>query len=65
VSSDLPVMVPLSVTEIRRLFFHLVGELPLSFAYCLAWSCWRRAHQAVARLCYYKRRYALAGHLQL
>jgi len=25
----------------------------------------RRAHQAVARLCHYKRRYTLAGHLQL
>jgi hypothetical protein len=58
-------MVPLSIAEIRRLFFHLVDELPLSFAYRLAWSCWQRAHQAVARLCHYKRRYTLAGHLQL
>jgi hypothetical protein len=58
-------MVPLSIAEIRRLFFHLVSELPLSFAYRLAWSCWRRAHQAVAQLCHYKRRYALTGHLQL
>jgi hypothetical protein len=37
----------------------------LSFAYHLAWSCWRRAHQALARLCHYKRRNALANHLQL
>jgi hypothetical protein len=58
-------MVPLSTAEIRRLFFRLVGGLPLSFAYHLAWSCWRRAHQAVARLCHYKCRYALASHLQL
>jgi hypothetical protein len=58
-------MVPLSTAETRRLFFRLLGERSLSFAYRLAWSCWRRAHQAVARLCHYKRRYALAGHLQL
>jgi len=64
-SSDLPVMVPLSVAEIRRLFFRLVGKSSLSFAYHLAWSCWRRAHQALARLCHYKRRSALTTHLQL
>jgi len=57
--------VPLSIAEIRRLFFYLVGELLLSFAYRFAWSCWRRTHQAAARLCHYRRRYALAGHLQL
>lgn len=65
VSSDLPVMVPLSVAEIRRLFFRLVGKSSLSFAYHLAWSCWRRAHQALARLYHYKRRSALTTHLQL
>ncbi len=64
-SSDLPVMVPLSVAEIRRLFFRFVGKSSLSFAYHLAWSCWRRAHQALARLCHYKRRSALTTHLQL
>lgn len=58
-------MVPLSVAEIRRLFFCLVSKLPLSFTYHLAWSFWRRAHQALARLYHYKRRRALAGHLQL
>jgi SRSO17 transposase len=64
-SSDLPVMVPLSVAEIRRLFFRLVSNPSFSFAYHLAWSCWRRTHQAVARLCHYKHRYALVSHLQL
>ena len=64
-SSDFPVMVPLSVAEIRRLFFHLVGKSSLSFAYHLAWSFWRRAHQALARLCHHKRRSALTTHLQL
>ncbi|MFL5706212.1 MAG: hypothetical protein ACJ8AG_25835, partial [Ktedonobacteraceae bacterium] len=64
-SSDLPVMVPLSVAEIRRLFFRLIGKPPLSFAYHLAWSCWRRAHQALARLYHYRRRIAPSSHLQL
>ena len=63
--SDLSVMVPLSVAEIRRLFFRLVSKPPLSFAYHLAWSFWRRTHQALARLCHYKRRCVLANHLQL
>ena len=63
--SDLSVMVPLSLAEIRRLFFRLVSKPPLSFAYHLAWSFWRRTHQALARLCHYKRRCVLANHLQL
>jgi hypothetical protein len=58
-------MVPLSVAEIRRLFFYLVGKQPLSFTYHLVWSFWRRAHQALARLCHYKRRSAISSHLQL
>lgn len=63
--SDLPVLVPLSVSEMRRLFFRLVGDQLLPFAYYLGWSYWRRAHQALARLCHYKRRCALFSHLQL
>ncbi len=50
ISSDLPIMVPLSVAEIRRLFFRLVAKPSLSFAYHLVWSFWRRAHQALDRL---------------
>jgi SRSO17 transposase len=63
--SDLSVMVPLSVAEIRRLFFRLVSKPPLSFAYHLAWSFWRRTHQALARLCHYKHRSTLISYLQL
>ena len=59
-SSDLPVMVPLSVAEIRRLFFRLVNKQSLPLTY---WSFWRRMHQALAQLCHYKRRSVLAGHL--
>jgi len=64
-SSDLPVMTPLSIAELRRLFFRLVGKPSLSFASYLAWSYWRRAHQALARLCHYRHRSALVSHLQL
>lgn len=46
-------------------YVEVQGNPPLSFAFYLAWSCWRRAHQALARLCHYKRRCALASHLQL
>lgn len=54
--APLPLMVPLSVPEIRRLFFYLVSSQPLSFAYRFAWSVWRRVHQAWARLYHYQRR---------
>src|SRR5437764_14395830 len=42
----LPVMVPLSVPEIRRLFYYLVQSSPLSARCRLAWSFFRRIHQA-------------------
>src|SRR5712692_3051641 len=58
-----PVMVPLSVPEVRRLFWYLVGITPLAPLHRLAWSMWRRSHQALAKLCHYKRR--LAHYLQL
>jgi hypothetical protein len=51
-------MVPLSVPEVRRLFYYLVSMRLLSPLHRLAWSFWRRAHQAFARLCHYKRRLA-------
>jgi hypothetical protein len=55
---DLPVMVPLTLPEVRRLFYYLVGMMPFSFRYHFAWSCWRRTHQAIARLCHYRRHMA-------
>ncbi len=63
--ADGPVMVPLSVAEVRRLFFALLLCKPVSFLQRLAWSTFRRAHQAVARLCHYKRRMAVLPRLQL
>jgi SRSO17 transposase len=58
-SLDLPVMVPLTLPEVRRLFSYLVGVTRFSFSYRFAWSRWRRTHQAIARLYHYKRRMAI------
>jgi hypothetical protein len=41
-------MIPLSVPEIRRLL-QALGEDPARFGFRLAWSHWRRHHQAEAR----------------
>ncbi len=57
----LPVMVPLSLPEMRRLFFYLLEKPPLSHLFRLNWSFFRRAHQALARRCHYKRRLAAAS----
>lgn len=41
---------PLSVPEVRRLIVRLaLGRDPPPPAFVLAWSFWRRAHQAVAQ----------------
>src|SRR5436305_14548811 len=58
--AGLPVMVPLSIPEIRRLFFSLLEPPALSRFFRLGWSFFRRTHQAIARRCHYKRR--LAAH---
>jgi hypothetical protein len=55
----LPMMVSLSVPEVRRLFYSLLGISSFPFLYRLTWSYWRRTHQAIARLCHYKRRMAV------
>jgi hypothetical protein len=52
-------MVALSIAELRRLFFFLLAKPPLSRLFRLAWSFFRRIHQATARRCHYKRRLAL------
>jgi SRSO17 transposase len=64
-ADNLAVMVPLSVAEVRRLFWFLLAHQPLSLAFRLAWSFFRRAHQAGARFCHFKRRLASLPYLQL
>jgi SRSO17 transposase len=58
ISSDayLPMMIPLSIPEIRKLFYYLVSSKPLSTLYRVAWSLWRRTHQAWARFYHYRLR---------
>ena len=48
--------VPLSVREIRRLFWRLVLATQLHVERMLAWSTWRRWHQGIAKYSHYKRR---------
>jgi hypothetical protein len=57
--------VPLSVPEIRRLLWSLVFALRQTAQQILAWSQWRRWHQAVAQFYHYKRRGALVPQLPL
>lgn len=48
-------LIPFTVNEIRRL--HATLTCPLhSLGHVLAWSRWRRRHQARARRCHYRRR---------
>jgi hypothetical protein len=48
--------VPLSVPELRRLLARIRQALhPPDLAMIFAWSLWRRAHQALAKLCHWKR----------
>src|SRR5215831_2737408 len=48
--------VPLSVQEIRRLLWRWVLALQQIAHHILAWSRWRRGHQAIAQDDHYKRR---------
>jgi hypothetical protein len=55
------------VPEVRRLLWRLLWPRALPPAAVLAWSVWRRRHQAIARRCHYRRRLArlAALHVQL
>jgi SRSO17 transposase len=49
-------LIPLTVNEIRRLFARLVTNTIQPDGYHLAWSQWRRTHQARARTSHYRTR---------
>lgn len=53
------------MAEIRRLLWRLVLKVQHTAAHILAWSRWRRHHQALAKFYHYKRRNALLTYLQL
>jgi hypothetical protein len=52
-------LLPLTVSEIRRLLAALVWRLADDPSVVLAWSGWRRRHQARARRCHWRRRQRL------
>jgi hypothetical protein len=48
-------LIPLTVPEVRRLLCGVVWRAFPSVEQVLAWSSWRRHHQAVAKRCHYRR----------
>ena len=54
VVTALGVLVALTVAELRRLLARLVWRPPVDPAFTLAWSLWRRRHQATARRTHYQ-----------
>jgi SRSO17 transposase len=51
-----PELIPLTVNEIRHLFAKLITSTIHTIGHWLAWSHWRRRHQARAKTSHYKRR---------
>jgi len=51
-------LLPLTVPEVRRLLSRLIWRNFPSQAHTIAWSCWRRQHQARARYYHYRTRLA-------
>ncbi len=49
-------LIPLTVPEVRRLIYRLVWMSVPPVDLILAWSRWRRRHQARAKHCHYQRR---------
>jgi hypothetical protein len=54
VVTALGVLVALSVAELRRLLARPVWRPPVDPVFTLAWSVWRRRHQATARRTHYQ-----------
>ena len=52
-------LIPLTVPEVRRLLWGVVWRALPSVEHVLAWSSWRRHHQAVAKRCHYQRHGAI------
>lgn len=54
--SDARALIHVTVNEVRRLFAKLIANTGHPDTHWLAWSHWRRHHQARARISHYKRR---------
>jgi hypothetical protein len=55
-------LLPLTVSEVRRLLWHLVWIRPPDPARIVAWSRWRRRHQQRAKHCHWQRRSKIHEH---
>jgi hypothetical protein len=55
VVTALGALIALTVAELRRLLAGLVWQRAADAAFTLAWSAWRRRHQATARRTHYQR----------
>jgi SRSO17 transposase len=53
-------LIPLTVKEIRHLFAKIITNTAHAISHWLAWSRWRRRHQARAKTSHYRRR----GHVE-
>jgi len=51
-------VIPYTVPEVLRVVWQLFWHQVITPAHTLAWSCFRRHHQAVAQACHYKLRLA-------
>jgi hypothetical protein len=49
-------LIGLSVPEVRWLLVRLAWPRRVTAQRVLSWSAWRRAHQACARACHYRKR---------
>ncbi len=49
-------LIPLTLSEIRRLLSRLLAHPAHDLPHLLRWSLWRRRHQATARNCHYRTR---------
>jgi hypothetical protein len=58
-------LIPLTVPEVRRLLCGVIWRAFASAEHVLAWSRWRRQHQAVAKRCHYRRHGVILPYLQL
>ncbi len=53
-------LIPFSVPEVLRLVWSLVWQQAVAHAHAVAWSFFRRHHQATAKVSHYKRRLTAA-----
>jgi hypothetical protein len=58
-------LLPLTVPEVRRRLWGVVWRAFPPVEQVLAWSAWRRHHQAVAKRCHDQRRGIILAQLQL